>query len=107
MGKLKKTNRTSIGGQAVLEGVMMRGSTSMATSVRDEDGNIRVETERIKSAKEKPLILRLPIIRGVVNFVSSMTMGSKILMRSAEVYGEQEPSKFEKCCTIYSFNYFR
>ena len=96
MGKLKKTNRTSIGGQAVLEGVMMRGSTSMATSVRDEDGNIRVETERIKSAKEKPLILRLPIIRGVVNLVSSMTMGSKILMRSAEVYGEQEPSKFEK-----------
>ncbi len=96
MEKMKKTNRTSIGGQAVLEGVMMRGSSSMATSVRDEEGNIRLETERFKSAKEKPFILRLPIIRGVVNFVSSMTMGSKILMRSAEVYGEQEPSKFEK-----------
>ena len=85
MEKMKKTNRTSIGGQAVLEGVMMRGSSSMATSVRDEEGNIRLETERFKSAKEKPFILRLPIIRGVVNFVSSMTMGSKILMRSAEV----------------------
>ena len=96
MEKLKKTNRTSIGGQAVLEGVMMRGRSSMATSVRDEDGNIRVETERFKPATEKSFICRLPIIRGVLNFVSSMTMGTKILMRSAEVYGEEEPSKFEK-----------
>ena len=96
MKKLKKCNRTSIGGQAVLEGVMMRGYTSMATSVRDEDGNIRVETVRLKPAKDKHWFVKLPVIRGVVNFISSMTSGSKILMRSAEVYGEAEPSKFEK-----------
>lgn len=96
MSKMKKTNRTNIGGQAVLEGVMMRGQTSVCTSVRDEEGNIRVETERIKSAKQKPLALRLPVVRGVVNFFSSMVTGSKTLMRSAEVYGESEPTKFEK-----------
>lgn len=96
MKKMKKCNRTNIGGQAVLEGVMMRGSSSMCTSVRDEDGKIRVETERVKSAKEKPLIFRIPVIRGVINFFTSMIMGTKILMRSAEVYGEAEPGKFEK-----------
>lgn len=96
MSKMKKNNRTNIGGQAVLEGVMMRGQTSVCTSVRDEEGNIRVETERIKSAKQKPLALRLPVVRGVVNFFSSMVTGSKTLMRSAEVYGESEPTKFEK-----------
>ncbi len=96
MSKHKKCNRTNIGGQAVLEGVMMRGATSVCTSVRDEEGNIRVETERLKPLKSKPLILRLPVIRGVVNFFSSMVSGSKTLMRSAEVYGEAEPTKFEK-----------
>lgn len=96
MKKMKKCNRTNIGGQAVLEGVMMRGSTSMCVSVRDEEGNIRTETERVKSIKEKPLIFRVPVIRGVINFFTSMIMGTKILMRSAEVYGESEPGKFEK-----------
>lgn len=96
MKKQKKCNRTNIGGQAVLEGVMMRGATSMCTSVRDQDGKIRVETERLKSIKEKPLIFRIPIIRGIINFFSSMIMGSKIMMRSAEVFGEEEPGKFEK-----------
>lgn len=96
MSKMKKVNRTNIGGQAVLEGVMMRGATSMCTSVRDEEGNIRIETERLKPVTEKPLIYRIPVIRGVINFFSSMITGSKILMRSAEVYGESEPTKFEK-----------
>lgn len=79
-----------------MEGVMMRGQTSMCTSVRDEDGKIRVETERLKSTKQKPFICRVPVIRGVINFFVSMVMGIKILMRSAEVYGESEPTKFEK-----------
>lgn len=79
-----------------MEGVMMRGQTSMCTSVRDEDGKIRVETERLKSTKQKPFICRVPVIRGVINFFVSMVTGTKILMRSAEVYGESEPTKFEK-----------
>ena len=94
--KLKKPNKTVIGGQAVLEGVMMRGISSMATSVRDEDGVIRVETERLTPLKERSFIFRMPIVRGVINFFTSLVLGTKILMRSAEVYGEGEPSKFEK-----------
>ena len=75
---------------------MMRGESSMAISVRDEDGIIRVETERYKPVKEKNFIFRTPFIRGVISFFSSLLSGTKILMRSAEVYGEGEPSKFEK-----------
>ena len=91
-----KENKVSIGGQAVLEGIMMRGKSSMATAVRDADGIIRLETKRLKAQKDRPLILRLPLIRGVVSFVQSLFGGTAILMRSAEVYGEGEPSKFEK-----------
>ncbi len=95
--KDKKTTKTSIGGQAVLEGVMMRGRTAMATAVRDAEGKIRVETKRVTPPEKQPWILKIPVIRGVVNFVNSMVGGSKTLMRSAEVYGEEEePSKFEK-----------
>ena len=86
----------SIGGQAVLEGVMMRGEKSMATAVRDADGIIRVESKRIKPAKQRNFFFRLPIIRGVVSFVQSLVGGTRVLMRSAEVYGEGEPSNFEK-----------
>ena len=93
----KSNNKTSIGGQAVLEGVMMRGRTAMATAVRDAEGKIRLETKRITPPEKQPWFLRLPVVRGVVNFINSMVGGSKTLMRSAEVYGEEEePSKFEK-----------
>ncbi len=89
-------NRTSIGGQAVLEGVMMRGAKSLVTTVRDADGIMREEAVRIKPVSEKSFIYRVPIIRGCINFFSSLVTGTKILMRSADVYGEGEPSKFEK-----------
>ncbi|MBE5756677.1 MAG: peptide chain release factor N(5)-glutamine methyltransferase [Clostridiales bacterium] len=91
-----KEKKTSIGGQAVMEGVMMRGRTAMATAVRDQDGIIRVESTRIKPVSKRPLFLRLPLVRGCVSFVESMITGTKTLMRSAEVYGEGEPTKFEK-----------
>ena len=94
--KKKKEKRVSIGGQAVLEGVMMRGARSMATAVRDESGKIRVETKRMKDVNKRCLFLRLPIVRGVVSFISSLFGGTAVLMRSAEVFGEGEPTKFEK-----------
>ena len=96
--KDKKVKKTSIGGQAVLEGVMMRGRCGVATAVRDSDGIIRIEAERITPPEKKSIFVRLPIIRGIVNFFSSLVTGTKILMRSAEVYGgdDEEPSKFEK-----------
>lgn len=89
--------RTNIGGQAVLEGVMMRGNKSMATAVRTSSGEITVESKRIKSAKEKSFWHRVPIIRGVLNFVSMLFLGTSVLLRSSEVFGEtEEPTKFEK-----------
>ncbi len=94
--KDKKVKKTSVGGQAVMEGVMMRGRSAMATAVRDADGIIRVESVRITPPEKQKKILRFPIIRGVVSFVSSFVTGMKTLMRSAEVFGEGEPSRFEK-----------
>ncbi len=91
-----KERKTSIGGQAVLEGVMMRGASSEALAVRDEDGIIRLETKRVKPVKDRKLFFRLPIVRGVYSFVQSLVGGTACLMRSADVYGEGEPSKFEK-----------
>lgn len=90
----KKNCKTSIGGQAVLEGVMMRGKNAEATAVRDADGIIRIESKRMPN-KRSPFF-RIPIIRGIVSFISSLIGGTRVLMRSAEVYGEEEPSKLEK-----------
>ena len=98
--KKKKKFRSSIGGQAVLEGVMMRGESSMATAVRDEKGEIQIESTRFTPAAKKSKWKRLPFIRGVINFVNSMIMGVQIIMRSGEVFGgEEEPSKFENWCS--------
>lgn len=95
--KDKKQKNTLIGGQAVIEGVMMRGKSSMATAVRDEEGNIRLETKRLTPPEKKPWIAKLPIIRGMISYVQSLFGGTKVLMRSAEVFGEtEEPTKFEK-----------
>ncbi len=96
---MKKKNCCNIGGQAVLEGVMMRGESSMATAVRNTEGKIVVESSRFTSNKEKSRIYRVPVIRGIINFGASLVGGMKITMRSAEVFGDmekEEPSKFEK-----------
>ncbi|MBP5193275.1 MAG: DUF1385 domain-containing protein, partial [Clostridia bacterium] len=92
----KRKNCTSIGGQAVLEGVMMRGATGYATAVRDEDGIIRLEAIRETPITKRNKFFGFPIVRGVVSFFSSLIGGMKIMTRSAEVYGEGEPTKFEK-----------
>lgn len=94
---LKKTY-TYIGGQAVMEGVMMRGKQAMATAVRDPEGNIQIEAQRILPPEKKSRFSRLPFVRGIFNFVSSLVVGNRVLMRSAEVAeGEAEqPSKAEK-----------
>lgn len=96
---MAKKNCTHIGGQAVLEGVMMRGKGVMATAVRDPHGEIQLDTERFTPPSEKNAFFKIPIIRGVVNFFSSMAIGMKTLTKTAEVYGDdvdEAPSKFEK-----------
>ncbi len=94
--KIKKI-RSNIGGQAVIEGVMMKGERSLATAVRNEQGQIVVESKYTKSIKEKNVLFRIPFLRGVLNLVTQLYEGTGILLKSAEVYGEElEMSKFEK-----------
>ncbi len=94
----KKSNRTYIGGQAVIQGVMMRGKTAMATAVRDEKGELQIEAKRITPPEKRKKWTRIPFVRGVVNFVSSLVGGMRALLRSSEVAiaDEEEPSKFSK-----------
>lgn len=90
--------RTSIGGQALIEGVMMRGPEKQAIVVRDQEGNLVEKVEDLKFIKDRYPILGVPLIRGTVNFLAAMVNGVKALMYSAEFYPEEEaaqPSKFE------------
>lgn len=88
MSKKKQTRMTSVGGQALIEGVMMNGPKGCAISVRHTNGEIITEMSEIKHARDKVKFLGWPIIRGVVNFIESMIMGYKSLMRSAELSGQ-------------------
>ena len=90
--KTKKTKKcgTYIGGQAVLEGVMMQGKTCMACAVRDPNGNIQIEAKRLNPRPALKKVSKIPFIRGTVNMVLSLFRGTKVLMRSAEVYGEDD-----------------
>ncbi|MBE5745366.1 MAG: peptide chain release factor N(5)-glutamine methyltransferase [Clostridiales bacterium] len=96
--KQKKQQCASIGGQAVIEGVMMRGKGAMATAVRDPEGKVQIESERLAQPKKKKGFSRWPFVRGVVNFVRSLIDGNRILMRSADVAAgdDDQPSKAEK-----------
>ncbi len=90
-----------IGGQAVIEGVMMRGKSLYALAVRKPDKSIEVEKTPVKTPEQRPSIYKLPIIRGVIAFVDSLVMGMKVTKRSAELAGLEdieydEESKFEK-----------
>ncbi len=94
----KKTQRTYIGGQAVIQGVMMRSKCGMATVVRDDNGELQTEAKRITPPEKRKKWLRFPFVRGVVSFVSSLVLGMKSLLRSSEVAvsDDEEPSKFTK-----------
>lgn len=97
----KKTHKTSVGGQALIEGVMMQGPRGMATAVRKPDGEILTEYHTIKLLRNKNKFFNIPIIRGIFGFVESMIIGYKTLMYSAEVSGmedfeEESMSKFER-----------
>jgi uncharacterized protein YqhQ len=93
MSKIKKT---SIGGQALIEGIMMRGPHKIATAVRKPDGEIIVKTQDIKPIF-KSKILKLPLIRGSVALIEAMLVGIKELMYSAEFYEDEfEEDAFDR-----------
>ena len=73
-----------------MEGVMLKGKTAYATAVRDPDGKIQIESKRIKPSEKHSKFFKLPIVRGVVNFLQSLVLGNKVLMRSADVAFEEE-----------------
>lgn len=81
--------KTSIGGQALMEGIMMRGPEVTAMAVRNPEGEMVIEsfpTETKKRAK----FFKLPVVRGVFNYIDSMVLGIKCLLRSAEISGLEE-----------------
>lgn len=93
MSKNKKTevvHKTSVGGQALIEGIMMQGPKGAAMSVRLPDGTIDTEEKEVKHIRDKVKFLGWPIIRGCVNFVESMIFGYKCLMESAEKSGLED-----------------
>lgn len=104
---MKKDNKccrmTSIGGQAVIEGVMMRGPKKIATAVRRPDGEIIVDVKDVNSFVVKHKLNKIPLLRGVVSFVESMVTGVKALMFSADQVDleldDAQPSRFEKWLT--------
>ncbi|MFH5836296.1 DUF1385 domain-containing protein [Proteiniclasticum sp. C24MP] len=88
---------TTVGGQAVIEGVMMRGLKGIATAVRNPEGDIVVNHDHSVPLSQKYKILRWPLIRGAVALIDSMKIGIKSLNWSASIFGEdEEPSKFDK-----------
>ena len=105
---LKDACPTAIGGQAVMEGVMMRGADRIAVAVRVPDGRIHIRTQPLKPAGKWS---KIPVVRGVFAFVSSLVTGMKTLLYSADVLeaygwadggeegGDGEPGAFEKWLT--------
>ena len=92
--------KTMCGGQALIEGIMMRGPKKQAIVVRRPDGGLEIKEKELKFIKDRYPILGWPLIRGVVNFGDSMYNGVTALMFSAEFFpeedeAEEEPSKFE------------
>ncbi len=88
MNKEKTIHKTSVGGQALIEGVMMNGPKGAAISVRHTDGHIITEMSEVKHIKDKIKLLGFPFVRGIVNFIETMIIGYKSLMRSAELSGQ-------------------
>ena len=87
----EKPNYTSIGGQALIEGIMMRGPKRTAMAVRDPDGKIVLEI--FPTAVHDDKLHKTPFVRGIFNFVDSMKVGYKCLMRSAEISMPEEAEK--------------
>lgn len=94
-----KLGSSGIGGQAVMEGIMMRNGSDYAVAVRKADKSIELDVKQHKSITEGKKILSLPFIRGIFNFIDSMVLGIKTLTFSASFFEEEEeaePDKFEK-----------
>ena len=97
MAGKKKVCYSGIGGQAVLEGVMMKNNDKYAVAVRKPNGEIDIEIENYQGILQDSKLKKLPFIRGVFNFIDSLVLGMKSLNHSASFYAEEEEeTKFDK-----------
>ncbi len=88
--KVSNAVKASVGGQALIEGIMMNGPQGSALAVRKTDGSIFVEHLNFSHVKDKYKFLGFPFIRGIVNYIETMMFGYKCLMRSADLSGQLE-----------------
>lgn len=101
MKKIKEKNERlgKVGGQAVLEGVMMKGGDISALAIRRDDGSIAIEASEFVSVRKKHKLLAIPVLRGVVSMIETLILSMKTLTRSAELVGGEDltaETKFEK-----------
>lgn len=100
MGERKqKIKHSSIGGEALIEGIMMRGKNNISIAIRKSDGDIMVEKRPLKTLSKRYKIFKLPVLRGAVGIFETMILGVRALMYSAEFYEleeEEQPSKFDR-----------
>ena len=95
--KKRKVCYSGVGGQAVLEGVMMKNKDRYAVAVRKPNGEIDVEISNYQGILEDSKVKKIPFVRGVFNFIDSLILGMKALNHSADFYEEEEEeSKFDK-----------
>lgn len=97
----KRIKPKAVGGQAVIEGVMMKGAESIAVAVRKPDGEIIVNKEKLKENRKN--ISRIPVLRGIYAFIDAMVLGVKALMYSAEFFEEEEEKPQKKPSRLETF----
>ena len=93
---MSEEKKITIGGQAVIEGVMMRGPEKVATAVRTPEGKIEIECKPVNSISDRYPILKKPMLRGCVSLGESMVMGIKSLSFSAKMAGEEDEQMSDK-----------
>ncbi|MCL2718181.1 MAG: DUF1385 domain-containing protein [Lachnospiraceae bacterium] len=98
MARKKRNHSSGIGGQAVLEGVMMKNKDDYAVAIRKSDGEVELDVDFYKGVLAGKLIKKMPFFRGIFNFIDSMILGTRLINYSASFYvdDEMEPTKFDK-----------
>ena len=89
--KLNLVHKTTIGGQALIEGVMMRGPDVLAIAVRKPNNEIELKISKLNTLAMRHKIFRIPFLRGMISLIEALTMGTKALMYSAEFFEDEEP----------------
>lgn len=90
--KINALHKTTIGGQALIEGVMMRGPNSVAIAVRKPNKEIELKTDKLNTLAMRHKLFGTPFIRGMISLIESLSIGTKALMYSAEFFEEEEPT---------------